>query len=147
MDLVYIWYDYNGIQWDSQFPELWSDSSCRSTTIDYRCDQWCVWPKMWWSNKHLDGSVLILKKISVPWFGRDYWHGGHAEKSNKTSNNAKYSSCKGLIHETYDVSLQNLRSLPFWILSHLEFYFYPSPSIYKLSMIRFVHKVHFDVDF
>ena len=22
-----------------------------------------------------------------------------------------------------------------------------SPSIYKLSMIRFVHKVHFDVDF
>ena len=22
-----------------------------------------------------------------------------------------------------------------------------SPSVYKLSMIRFVHKVHFDVDF
>ena len=29
---------------------------------------------------------------------------------------------------------------------HFEFYFYPF-SVYKLSMIRFVHKVHFDVDF
>ena len=28
---------------------------------------------------------------------------------------------------------------------HFEFYF--SPSVYKLSTIRFVHKVHFDIDF
>ena len=34
--------------------------------------------------------------------------GGRADNSNKTANNAKYSSCKGLNHETYDVSLQNL---------------------------------------
>ena len=36
--------------------------ACRHTTIDYLCDRWCVWPKMWWSNKRLGGSVLILKK-------------------------------------------------------------------------------------
>ena len=63
------------------------------------------------------------KTISVPWFGRDYWHGGRADNSNETANNAKYSNCKGLNHETYDVSLQNLRSRPFWILSPLRFFF------------------------
>ena len=80
---------------------------------------------MWWYNKRLGGSVLILKTISVPSFGRDYWHGGRADNSNETANNAKYSSCKGLNHETYDISLQNLQSPPFWILSHFECNFYP----------------------
>ena len=79
---------------------------------------------------------LSWKTISGPWFGRDYGHGGCAHNSNKTANNAKYSNCKGLNHETYDISLQSLQSPPFWNLS-----------IYKLSMIRFVHKVHSDVDF
>ena len=30
---------------------------------------------------------------------------------------------------------------------HFDFFSIHSPSIYKLSMIRFVHKAHFDVDF
>ena len=46
-------------------------------------------------------------------FGRDNLHGGRADKSNKTAYNAKYSSCKEMNHETYDVSLENLRSPPF----------------------------------
>ena len=59
------------------------------------------------SNKRLGGSVIILKN----------------NNSNKTANNAKYSNGKGLNHETYDVSLQNLRSRPFWILSPLRILF------------------------
>ena len=43
--------------------------------------------------------------------------------SNKTAKNARYSNCKGLNHETHDVSLQNLRSQPFWILSPLRILF------------------------
>ena len=49
------------------------------------------------------------KTISDLWFGRDYWHGGRADNSNKTANNAKYSNCKGLNHETHDVSLSGQR--------------------------------------
>ena len=105
-----------------QFPEPRSGSACRRITIDYLCDLWCVWPKMWWSDKRL-GSSVLSKTISVPWFGRHYWHGGRADNSNKTANNAKYSNCKGLNHETYDVSLQNLRSRPFWILSPFRILF------------------------
>ena len=63
------------------------------------------------------------KTISVPWLGRDYWHVGRADNSNKTANNAKYSKCRGLNHATYDVSLQNLWSPPFWILSPLRILF------------------------
>ena len=63
------------------------------------------------------------KTISVPWFGRDFRHGGRADNNNKTVNNAKYSNCKGLNHETYDVSLQNLRLQPFWNLSSLQILF------------------------
>ena len=102
-------------------PEPRSSSACRHTTIDYLSDQWCVWPKMWWSNKRLGGSVLILKNNnrSVIW----QRHGGRADNSNRTANNAKYTNCKGLNHETYDVSLQNLRSRPFWILSPLRILF------------------------
>ena len=37
--------------------------------------------------------------------------------------------------------------LHFEFCLHFEFYFYPFSPLYKLSMIRFVHKVHFDVDF
>ena len=75
------------------------------------------------------------KTMSVPWFGRDYWHGGRADNSNKTATNAKYSNCKGLNHETYDVSLQNLRSPPFWIMSPLRISF--------LSILRlFTSYVH-----
>ena len=66
---------------------------------------------------------LSWKTISNPWFGRDYWHGGRADNSNSTATNAKYSNCKGVNHETYDVSLQNLRSRPFWILSPLQILF------------------------
>ena len=53
----------------SSLPELMSGSACRRTTIDYRCDQWCVWPIIGWSNKRLGGSVLILKnnKRSLIW--------------------------------------------------------------------------------
>ena len=68
---------------------------------------------MWWSNKRLGGSVLILKnnKRSVIWQKLLYEHGGRADNSNTTANNAKYSNCKGLNHETYDVILSPLRIL------------------------------------
>ena len=104
---------------------------------------------MWWSNKRLGGSVLILKKTIIWRFGRDYWHGGRADNSNKTDNNAKYSNCKGLNHETYyNVSLQKCAIVAVLnFISTSNFISIHSPSIYKLSMIRFVHKVHFDVDF
>ena len=54
----------------SKFPEPQSGlalrgSACRCTTIDYLCDQWCVWPKMWWflDNTYLRAfHVIILKK-------------------------------------------------------------------------------------
>ena len=92
-------------------------------------DQWCVWPQMYWSNKRLGGSVLILKN-----------------NSNKTANNAKYSNCRGLNHATRDVSLQNLWSPPFWILSPLWILFLSILTLYKVSMIHFVHKVCFDVE-
>ena len=128
--------------------ELWSGSACRRTTIDYLCDQWCVWPKMWWSNKRWVVRCLSWKTISVPWFGRDYWHGGRAGYSNKRANNAKYSNCKGLNHETYDVSLQNFAiAAIFNFVSTSNFISIHSPSFYKQSMISFVHKVQLDVDF
>ena len=84
------------------------------------CDQKCDSPTNAWVVR-----CLSWKTISVPWFGRDYWHGGRADNSNKRANNAKYSNCKGLNHETFDVSLQNLRSRPFWILSSLRILFCP----------------------
>ena len=75
------------------------------------CDQKCTVPK-----KRLGGSVLIgaypekqealldlvdiIDTAAVP------------KNSNKTANNAKYSNCKRLNHETYDISL-HLRSRPF----------------------------------
>ena len=37
---------------------------------------------MWWSNKRLGGSVLILKNNKRSVIGRDYWHGGRADISN-----------------------------------------------------------------
>ena len=64
---------------------------------------------MWWSNKRLGDSVFILKNNKHSVTLAEYWHGGRADNSNKTDNNAKYSNCKGLNHETYDVNLQNLR--------------------------------------
>ena len=109
----------------SQFPEPRSGSTCRRTTIDYRCDQWCVWSKMWWSNKCWVVRCLSWKSISIPWFGRDYWHGSHADNSNKTANNTKYSNWKGLNHETYEVNLQNCNRSHFKFCLHFEFYFYP----------------------
>ena len=107
----------------------------------------CV-TKLWWSNKRLGGSVLILKnnKRSVIWQRLLTW--GCADNSNKTANNAKYSNCKGLNHETYDISLLNLQPLRFWFFfSTSNFISIHSPSVYKLSMIRLVQKVYFDVDF
>ena len=46
---------------------------------------------------------------------------------------------QGVESREYDVSLQNLRSPPFWIISTSNFISIHSPSTYKLSMIRFVH--------
>ena len=61
---------------------------------------------------------------------------------------AKYSNCKRLNHKTYDVSLQNFVIAAILnFVSTLNFISIHSPSVYKLSMIRFLHKVHFDVDF
>ena len=108
-----------------------------SDVCDQKCDgQTNAWVVRW-----------SWKTISAPWFGGDYWRGGRADSSNKTANTAKYSNCKGLNHETYDVSLQICDRGHFEFCLHFEFYFYHSPSIYKLRMIRFVHKVHSDVDF
>ena len=59
-----------------QFPEPRS-------TMDYQCDQWCVWPKMYWSKIACVVLCLSRKTISVPWFGRNYLYGGRAENSNK----------------------------------------------------------------
>ena len=98
------------------------------------CDQKCTGPTNAWLVR-----CLSWKTISVRWFGTGYWHSGRADNNNKTASNAKYSNCKMVNHETYDVSLQNLRSRPFWILPPLRILF--------LSMIRFVHKVHTDVEF
>ena len=84
------------------------------------CDQKCDGPTNAWVVR-----CLSWKTISVPWYSRDYWHDGRANNSNKTANNAKYSSCKGLNQETYDISLQNLRSGPFEFCLQFEFYFYP----------------------
>ena len=107
------------------------------------CDHKCTGPTNAWVVR-----CLSWKTISVPWSGRDYWHGGGADNSNKTGNNTKYSNGRELNHETHDVSLQNLWSPPFWILSPTSnFISIHSQSLYKLSMIRFVHKVHFDVHF
>ena len=96
---------------------------------------------MWWSNKRLGCSVLILKnnKSSV------IWHGSSAaDNSNKTTNNVKYSSCKGLNHERQPTkfavfAILNFVSLRILFLSVLRLF-------YKQSTIRFMHKVHFDVD-
>ena len=87
--------------------------------------------------------MLILKnnKRSV------IWHGGRTDNCNKTANNAKYSNCKGLNHETYDVSLQNFDRRHFNFCLTSNFISFRFPSIYKLSMICFVDKVHIDVDF
>ena len=90
----------------------------RLTMWPVMCDQKCDGPTNAWVVR-----CLSWKTISVPWFGRDCWHDGRADNSNKTANNAKYSNCKGLNHETHDVSLQNLRSRPFWILSPLRILF------------------------
>ena len=101
---------------------------------------------MWWSNKRLGGSVLILKNNNVPWFGRDYLHGGRADYSNKTANNAKYSNCKGLNQDLWRQPTKFAITDILNFVSTSNFISINSPSIYKLSMVRFVHKVHFDVD-
>ena len=70
------------------------------------------------------------------------------KKKKKTNNNAKYSNYKGLNHNTYDVSLQSFAIAAILnFVSTSNFISIPSPPVYKLSMIRFVHKVYFDVDF
>ena len=123
LPLLTSWYPFNNkcVQRIKQFPEPRSGSACRRTTIDYLYDQWCVWPKMLWSNKRLGGSVLILKKtISFRDLAETIDTAAVLLKATKQP-----ITCKGLNHETYDVSLQNLRSRPFWICLHFEFYFYP----------------------
>ena len=47
------------------------------------CDQKCDGPTNAWVFQ-----CLSWKTISILCFGRDYWHGGHADNSNKTANNA-----------------------------------------------------------
>ena len=65
------------------------------------------------------------KTISVPWFGKDYWHGGRVDNNNKTANNAKYSNCKGLNQETYESAYKICDLGHFEFCLHFEFYFYP----------------------
>ena len=98
------------------------------------------------------------KTISVPWLGRDYWHGGRADnskrqkkKQKKKKNNTKYFNCKAFESwEIYDWWRQPTKFAIAAILNFVStsnFISIHSQSIYKLSMIRFMHKVHFDVVF
>ena len=104
------------------------------------CDQKCDGPTNAWVVR-----CLSWKTISVLWFGRDYWHGGHANNSNKTTSNVKYSNCKGLNHETWYQPTKFAIMAILKFVSTSNFISIHSLSIYKLSMIHFVHKVHFDV--
>ena len=113
----------------SSSPEPRSGSACRRTTIDYVtsdvCDQKYTGPTHAWVVR-----CLSWKTISMYYFCMYYYYGGRDENSNKTANNAKYSNCKGLNHETYDVNLQHLRSQPFWTFSASNFISIYSPCIY-----------------
>ena len=85
--------------------------------------------------------------ISVPWFGRGYWHIDRTDNSNKTANNTKGSNCKRLNHETWRQPTKFEIGAILNFVSTSNFISIYFPSIYKLSMIRLVHKVHFEVDF
>ena len=69
------------------------------------------------------------------------------DNSNKTANNVKYSICKGMNHETWCQPTKFAITAILNFVSTSNFISIHSPSIYKLSMIRLMHKVHFDVDF
>ena len=92
------------------------------------------------------GAYSKNDKRSVIW-QRLYWHGGRADNSNKTTNNAKYSNCKGLNHETWRKPTKFAIAAISNFISTSNFISIYSPSIYKLSMIRLVRKVHFGVAF
>ena len=111
-----------------------------------------MWPVMCVTKK-CDGPTntwvvrcLSWKTIIVPWFGRDYWHGGHADNSNKTANNAKYSSCKGV--ESRDLWRQPTKFAIATILNFVStsnFISIHSPSVYKklsLFVLRFYGPVN-----
>ena len=87
------------------------------------CDHKCTGPTNAWVVR-----CLSWKIISVPWFGRDCWHGGRADKNNKTANNAKYSNCRGLNHATHQLMTSAYKICDrrhFEFCLHFEFYFYP----------------------
>ena len=92
-------------------------------------------------------GAYLEKTKSVLWLGRGYWHGSSADNSIKTANNAKYSSCRGLNHETRRQPTKFAIAAILNFVSTSNFISIHSPSIYKLSMIRLVHKAHLDVDF
>ena len=95
--------------------------------------------KMWWSNKCLGGSVLILKNISVPWFGRDYWHGGRADNSIKQPITPSTPIARGWITRLLRQPIKFAIATILNFVSTSNFISIHSPSTYKLSMIPFVH--------
>ena len=99
-------------------------------------------------DQNCDGPVGAYpeKQLSIPWFGIGYWQDSHAD-NNKTAINAKYSNCKGLNHETWRQPTKFAIAAILNFVSTLNSISIHSSSIYKLSMIRLVHMVHFDVDF
>ena len=85
------------------------------------CDQKCTGP----TNARVV-RCLSWKSISVPRFGRDYWHGGRANNSNKTTNNSQVFQLQGV--ESCDMTsaykfICDSRHFEFCL--HFEFYFYP----------------------
>ena len=90
-------------------------TTCTYVTSDV-CDQKCDGPTNAW---------VSWKTISVPWVGRDYWHGGRANYSNKPANHAKYSNCKSWITRLMTSAYKICDRCHFEFCLHFEFYFYP----------------------
>ena len=86
--------------------------------------------------QRLGGSMLIQKNNKRSLFSRGYWHGNRADNSNKTANNAKYSNCKWLNHETWIQPTKFATEAIFNFVSTSNFISIHFSSIYKLSMIR-----------
>ena len=106
------------------------------------CDQKCDGPTNAWVVQ-----CLSWKTISVRWFGRDYWHGGSADNSIKQPITPSILITRGWITRLWHQHTKFAIAIILNFVSTLNFISIHSPSTYKLSMIRFVHKVHFDVDF
>ena len=90
---------------------------------------------------------LSWKTIGILWFGRDYWHSGRAVNSITQPIMASIPIARGWITRLWCQPTKFAIPAILNFVSTLNFISIHSPSTYKLSMIRFVHKVHFDVDF